>query len=244
MELNDISQEEFERIEAYLNETLSEEDLVVFKNKINTEEGFASKIEDIKTVLVGLETQALKEQLDVFHKDLGNIEIESDKVDAKIHSLSWKRLLVAAILIIAAGCFWFLRGNTNDRLYAEYFKPDPGLPTTMGSNDNYEFYEAMVDYKQGDYKMAISIWENLLETKVKNDTLNYFIGSAYLANNNEIEALKYLSTVTKLSEDTFKNDAFYYVGLAHLKANNVDAAIRALNQSSLPQSKDLLKKLE
>jgi len=178
MDLNNISQDEFEKIEAYLNQKLSKEDLVVFKNRLTKEKGFKTKVNDIKTVLIGLETQALKEE-----------------------------------------------------------------PTTMSNNDNYEFYEAMVNYKQGDYKTAISKWEVLQKTKPNNDTLNYFIGVANMANKNETNAISFLENVTKNSEFTLVNDAYYYLGLAYLKVNKVDEAKANLLKSNTENSKALLSEL-
>lgn len=152
--------------------------------------------------------------------------------------------MVAAALIIAAGSFWFLGGNSNDRLYAKYFSPDPGLPTTMSSNNNYEFNKAMVDYKQGKYNDALSIWKAQLEHKTNNDTLNYFIGSALLADNNDKEAISYFLRVTELEDNRFKAEAYHYLGLAYLKNNDKAAAINALKKSNLSTSKDLLEKLK
>jgi len=243
MDLNNISQDEFEKIEAYLNQQLSKEDLVVFKNRLTIEKGFKTKVNDIKTVLIGLETQALKEELDIFHKDIDHGKTESDTTESKVHSLNWKRLLVAAVLIIAAGSFWFLKDNSNERLYADYFTPDPGLPTSMGNNDNYEFYEAMVNYKQGDYKTAISKWETLQKVKPNNDTLNYFIGVAHLANKNEKLAIPFIEDAIKNSEFALADDAYYYLGLAYLKEGNIENAKANFKKSTIDNSKALLSKL-
>ncbi|WP_412560112.1 tetratricopeptide repeat protein [Winogradskyella sp. MIT101101] len=244
MNLNDISQEEFESIEAYLNGQLSDEDVMVFENRLKNEEGFASKVEDIKTILTGLETQVMKEQLDEFHDEMPNSQEDIITNEPKVKSLHWKRIAVAAVLIIGLGSFWLFNGNSNDRLYSNYFTPDPGLPTTMSSTANYEFYEAMVDYKQGDYNTAGQKWKVLLEAKPKSDTLNYFIGSALMADDKTNEAINHLKTVTESNDGAFKNEAYYYLGLAYLKSGNTDAAISALKKTNLPKAKDLLKKLD
>ncbi len=243
MNLNDISQEEFERIEAYLNGQLSKEDLIVFESRFKEEAGFKAKVEDIKTVLTGMETQALKEQLDIFHKDVSKMGNALIQEEVKVHSINWKRLLVAAVFIIAAGSFWFISGNSNERLYAKYFSPDPGLPTTMSSNSNYEFYEAMVDYKQGHYKTAITKWETLQDAKPNNDTLNYFIGVAYLANKKEENAISFLEESIKNSDFPLANDAYYYLGLAYLKEGNIEKAQANFKLSNIDNSKVLLSKL-
>jgi TolA-binding protein len=242
MDLNDISQEEFERIEAYIIGKLSSDDLREFELKLKNEPGFKTKVEDIKTVLAGIETQVMKEQLNVFHEDI-EMHSVTPKTESKVHSINWKKLAIAAVFLIAAGGFWFYRGNTNDRLYAEYFSPDPGLPTTMSSTDNYEFYEAMVNYKQGNYKTAISKWKTLQEARPNNDTLNYFIGVAHLANKNEKNAISFLEDASKNSEFALVNDANYYLGLAHLKSGDIEKAKVSLQNSTSDNSKALLSEL-
>lgn len=243
MDLNNITQEEFERIEAYLNNSLSKGDLQIFENRLENEEGFAAKVEDIKTVLTGIETQALKEQLNEFHKDISTPAKDTIQFNPKVKSLQWRKIAVAAALIIAAGSFWFLNRNSNNQLYADFYSPDPGLPTTMSSTNNYEFYEAMVAYKQGYYKDALNTWTNQLKTKVDNDTLNYFVGSALLADKKEHKAISYLQEVINTDNSVFKNEAFYYLGLAYLKNNNKEKAIEYLLKSDFTKAKDLLKKL-
>lgn len=244
MDFNGISQEEFESIEAYLTGQLSDEDVIVFEDRLKNEKGFASTVKDVKIVLTGLETQALKEQLDEFHNEMPNMQETILTNEPKVKSLHWKRIAVAAVLIIGLGSFWLFNGNSNDRLYSKYFSPDPGLPTAMSSTDNYEFYEAMVDYKQGNFNTAGAKWKILLEANPKSDTLNYFIGSALMADDKTSEAISYLNTVTEIDNGAFKNEAYYYLGLAHLKSDNTNAAISALKKTNLPKSKDLLKKLD
>ncbi|MBV7269876.1 tetratricopeptide repeat protein [Winogradskyella luteola] len=244
MDINDISQEEFEKIEAYINGQLSNEDLLEFENRLKNENHLATKVEDIKIVLTGLETQTMKEQLDEFHNELSSNQDKTVVNQPKVRRFNWKRIAVAAILIIGLGSFWLFGGSSNERLYAKYFTPDPGLPTTMGSNDNYEFYEAMVDYKQGDYKGAISKWESLRNLKPQSDTLNYFIGVAHLASKNEKIAISFLEDASKNPEFALKNDAHYYLGLAYLKAGNTKQAKVNLKKSSSENSKEILAKIE
>ncbi|WP_296383682.1 tetratricopeptide repeat protein [Winogradskyella sp.] len=243
MNLNNISQKEFERIEAYLNGLLLDDDLTAFENILKKEDGFKAKVEDIKTVLTGIETQVLKEQLDIFHKDIEQTSNDNVSTDIKVRTLHWKKIAVAAALIIAAGSFWLISGDSNERLYSQYFTPDPGLPTTMSSTNNYEFYDAMVNYKQGDYKTAISKWEVLQKAKPNNDTINYFIGVAHLANKNEETAISFLENSIKNDEFPLVNDAYYYLGLAYLKEGNLEKAKANFKHSNIDNSKALLSKL-
>ena len=242
MNLNtNISQELLESVEKYLNNTLSADELKKFETQLEEDSNFKSQVEDIKTFLLAIESQSLKEKLDVFHKDVTKT-IPQESV-SKVYTLNFKKLAVAAVIIISVGSFWFLNQNSNTKLYANYFTPDPGLATTMSQNSNFEFYDAMVNYKQEKYQIAIEKWKKIYNTKPENDTLNYFLGVAYMANKNESAAIKYLENVTALVNTNFKNDAYYYLGLAYLKNDNLELAKKNLTFSSLDNSKALLSKL-
>ena len=235
-----ITQDVLETIERYINKTMTSNEIISFEKKLQSDSKFKAQFEDIKILLLGIETQSLKEKLDSFHED---IPFGKSKTSIVKPLFSIRKFVAAAAIIIAVGSFWFFNQNTNEKLFVTYFIPDPGLPTTMSETSNFEFYDAMVNYKQGDYNTAISKWEALLEKKPQNDTLNYFLGVAHLANKNEKSAIKHLDIIAQDSNANFKNEAYYYLGLAHLKADNVKLAKKNLNFSTIDNSKKILLEL-
>ncbi|WP_323786863.1 hypothetical protein [Psychroserpens sp.] len=236
-----ISQELLETVDRYINETMSIDELETFENKLKNDSAFKTQVDDIKTLLLGIESQSLKEELENFHNEIPQNLVE--KKSAKVRFLQFRKIAVAASLVIALGSFWFFNQNSNDKLFANYFSPDPGLATTMGENSNYEFYDAMVNYKQGDYNTAISKWQQLQSIKPENDTLNYFLGVAHLANSNENKAIIHLEKTTMQAKSAFINEAYYYLGLAYLKTNNLQLAKKNLTFSTIENSKALLSEL-
>lgn len=238
-----ISQEELEHIERYINKTMTLEESAAFEKKLESNLDFKKQVEDIETILLGIETQALKEKLEEFHNELPETDIPS-KEPSKLKYLNFTKLVAAAAILIAAGSFWYFSESSNTNLYSKFYTPDPGLPTTMSTTDDFTFYDAMVNYKRKDYMLALSKWESLLKNKPENDTLNYFIGSAYLAKGDENQAIPYLLLVSQNEKSIFKNEAFYYLGLAYLKAENIELAKKNLKFSTMDNSKDILSELE
>lgn len=222
---------------------MSREERIVFETRLQQDPEFRTQVEDIKTLLFGIEEYALNEKLDEFHSDLP-INMETGKTDPKVRQLHFRQIAAAVIILIASASFWIFNGSSNERLYDDYFKPDPGLPTTMSSSDNFAFYDAMVNYKHGDYKKAIGKWEILHDKVPQNDTLNYFLGSAYLADKNEDKAISYLENVTETKASAFKNEAYYYLGFAYLKKENIASAKKNFKSSTLENSKTILSKLD
>jgi tetratricopeptide (TPR) repeat protein len=238
-----ITQEELEIIERYITNDMTFDEEASFEEKLQNDPDLKNQVEDIKTMLLGIETQALKEKLKEFHDEIPKTKI-LEKKTIKVSHLDLRKLLAAAAIIIALGSFWYFNKPSNERLYSKYFTPDPGLPTTMGSTDNYKFYDAMVNYKQADYKKAISKWEVLQLKSPENDTLNYFLGVANLAKGQTDLAITYLQNTTQKPESVFIEDAQYYLGLAYLKINKKEEAIKAFQLSHLDNSKTILSELE
>ncbi len=235
-----ITQELLEFVERCLNKNASVEELQKFETRLQNDSEFRTQVTDIKTLLFGIEAQSLKEKLDDFHDEL--IEAPSIKT-VPIKFMPYRKIAIAAVLVIALGSLWFLSGNSNEKIYAKYFSPDPGLPTMMSETSNFEFYDAMVNYKQGEYTKAIEKWKPLLVNAPKNDTLNYFIGMAQLANKHEKKAIEYFEVVTNLDSSNFKNEAYYYLGLAYLKTDNIELAKKNLTFSTVDNSKKILLEL-
>ena len=154
--------------------------------------------------------------------------------------------LAASVFLFAVLSIWFfaIRKNRYEKIYAAYYKPDPGLITAMGASDNYVFNRAMLDYKTGNYKKAIDTWRRLKNNMPQNDTLTYFLGAAEQANGNSKAALILLKQTASYTTSTFYKDACWYTALALLKEGSAKEAIPYLEKSGRPESKELINKLK
>ena len=240
---SNISQELLEAVERYCNGTMPAEELQNFEARLAADSDFKTTVDDIRTLLLGIEAQSLKEQLDDFHQDLP-ILLDTEDSNPKVRFLNFRRVAIAAMMVVSLGTIWYFMGSSNDRLYNQYYSPDPGLPTTMGSSDNFEFYDAMVDYKMGDYKKAIAKWTVLHDKAPKNDTITYFLGTAYLANDMVDKAIPLLKDVAITDESAFQNEAHYYLGFAYLKKEDIPLARENFERSTMEHSKVVLEKLK
>ena len=217
-----------------------------FEGKLDSNTSLKKKVEEVKSIIQGVETATLQERMDSFHEAL-SAESQRNPQASRVRHFDFRKFAVAASVAILIGIagFWLLtRQEPNDLLFDKHFSPDPGLPTTMSSSSNYEFYDAMVSYKRGDYDAAITQWELLLNQKPENDTLNYFIGVAYLANSNTNKALQHLKTASETKNGVFAKETLYYLGMANLKAANIEAARNYLNQSQTEKSRVVISELD
>lgn len=237
-----ISQEQQEEFETFLlgNMNLSQKE--VFKQKLQTDTVLNAQFNEFKDLFVAVEEENLRSKLDDFHTTI------EEETPVKHLNTSKKRfnysIAASLAILLTLGGLWFLnRQNPNEKLFHKYYTQDPGLPTVMSSNDNFAFYEAMVDYKRGNYDVAIKKWEELLVNKPENDTLNYFLGAAYLAKGNKNNAITFLNTVAQIKKTSFKKEAHFYLGLIYLKEKKIDSAKKNLEKSNTALSKKILLEL-
>lgn len=238
-----ITEEEWELIERHLYQQLSAQEQQAFDERMNTDASWRQKVNEVKFLSMGVQEAVLKERIGNFHSA---VAMEQDK--PVVIKVNWvKRLAIAATLVLGVSALsWllFFRPGIGERLYADYYKPDPGLATLMGVSDNYEFENAMVNYKTGDYDKALASWTALLKDNPGNDTLHYFIGSAYLAKGEEQKAAPYLDSVIKTPNSVFIQDAKWYKGLLLLKQGRKEEAVKLLKATGHAGKEPLLHKLE
>ncbi|MAM27593.1 MAG: hypothetical protein CMC13_01085 [Flavobacteriaceae bacterium] len=228
--------------ERYLGNRMDLAEKAAFEEKLAEDPILSQQFDEHKKLILGIESAVLKENLDEYHATVENDSGVKTLSDKKTSPYLW--LGIAASIVVVLGLFLFFdKNDDNDALFATHFVPDPGLPTTMGTSENYTFYEGMVDYKREDYKTAITKWESLYAEKPENDTLNYFLGVAELANKNAANAITYLEKVAPVNESMFQEEIFHYLGLANLKAGNMEQAKQNFQKSKKPESAIILSEL-
>ncbi|WP_346881103.1 tetratricopeptide repeat protein [uncultured Algibacter sp.] len=240
---NDITQELLEAIERYIKGTMDSKELKDFNDYIKIDPEFKAQVEDIKVLLLGIEKQTLEDKLNEFHEDIINNKKQLQP-SLKVQFLNHNKLAIVASIIVATLSIWYFITPKNIKLYDNYFKPDIGINTNIKDANSSDFNDAMEKYKNGNYKIAIDAWQILSERKPKNDTLNYFIGIAHLANKKTKKAIPFLER-TVHSNHTFAlmDNARYYLGLAYLKEGNSHLAKKYLKLSRIDSAKYIINEL-
>ena len=231
----DITQEELEQVERYLQNEMSHDEAEAFATKIGQNENLSRKVNEVRLTILGIREAALSERLDHYHDDVKQVH----KKESRRMLFPGKWAIAASVAVIVALSAWWIsqRTNTDQRLYSAYYRPDPGLMTLMSSEtSSYTFEKAMVEYKNGEYDKALKAWGTLLSKAPHNDTLLYFIGAASQAKSDETAAIEYLQQVAADSNSVFQKDAFWYLGLAYLNIGEKRKAIDNLERSEHPQS--------
>lgn len=237
-----ISQEEWELIEGYLDNQLSKEQRIILEQLINTDPEFSKKVEHVRGLIAGIREAALIERMKVWHR---NLDSDSKFSMPARNNLFSKYLVAASILLLfGVGAWWLLRPSPAEQLFTQFYHPDPGLATVMAESNQYEFEKAMVEYKMGNYSIALQAWKDQLEQAPESDTLQFFVGNALLAMNKKAESIPHLEYVAKLPSSAFQKDACWYLGLVLLSERRTEDAQYYIQQSNHELTPSLLLKIK
>ena len=239
-----------EKMEDYIHGNLSVAEREQFETEMATDEQLRQEVELHRQLISSVETESLRQLLDQIHEK--NFEAET-KIVAMPRRRSYFPMAIAAsvALLILAGWWVFnLQTSSPESVYAAYFTPAEGLPTTLGYSTNTDFAEGMVSYKLEEYAEALEYWQPLLEADPTNDTLNYYVGVTSLADEQSDSAIDYLTTVVNSEQSSFRTSAQWYLALSYLKSDQREQAkslLKDLANRDNPyqsQSSEILQKIE
>lgn len=238
---NDISPEDLELIDRYLQDRLQDTELASFEERMAADSDWQQKVNEVRLLSLGISEAALEEKLDRFHTEMNRpaLKIAHKKDNRK----KWLAAAAVIVIVILGGVQLFQK-PAHEKLFAAYYKPDPGLPVVMGEEgkSNYTLYDGMIDYKEGNYTKAIEKWKSIGDSHT--DTLSYYMGLANMSAGNMEQAVKYLDDVLGKEGNVYQQKATWYLALIYIKQDNKEAAANLLKKiEDMPEAKELLSRI-
>lgn len=223
-----ISQIEFERIERYLLGEMLTEEKHSFEIEMKDDPSLQKAVEENRIIIQAIETGGLRENLKSIHQDKFGTRRESRSL------IAWLAIAAGIAIFVTVGIWMLDFKSAEEKIFAEYTTPDPGLPVPMSSTSNaYYFHDAMVDYKAEKFDSAIQKWSALLNEDPESNVLNYYIGSSYFNLEEYDLAAPFFAEATAQETGEFSAKAQWYLILSQLKLKETD---RVLKATPLPES--------
>ncbi len=245
---------DFEFIDAYLRDELSQDEISRFHELCNSNLEFAKEFELKKSV-----QNALKINGNIELKSLlQNKEAKSPQLQ-KPKTIGVKRWLsyAAGILILAGFLSFFFQSNpTNDltTLYLENFSPYPNdyIRIERGEHKASALREIFIDYERKEYNKVI----HGIDTQLKDSNdidlkLVFFKAICKMAIGEQEEASHLLYSLKQSKLENYENQINWYTALNSLELNNLEKAkthlksiVSAEDEFRKTSAIALLKKLE
>lgn len=169
------------------------------------------------------------------------LEEQSPKREPKIVQMR-RWLAVAAILagLIFIGNYFFNSQNRSEQLFAQYYKPYPNViaPIVKSGEEVSDDEEAFQLYQLGKYEEA-----ELLFSKLPEDEVSQFYYGLTLLELGKIDLAKEkLSIVSETIDARFQIPAKWYLGLVHLKKEELEQAKMLLEEVAKVSAYPVLQK--
>lgn len=225
-----------DKIDMYLTDKLSATEKAQFESDTQQSAELRSQLEEQKLLMEMVEVGTLKNQLN-------NIDQKWDRLKKEDRKLDFRNLSIAAtvILLIGIGLTWWVTkpASATEQVFASMYEADPGLPSRMDESLEFEFDDAMVDYKMGDYSKSTIKFLTLSRDKIKPDSVQFYLAMSYLGDQKYKQAYETLKVFAP--EDTrLHQKGEWYLALVALKVDQ-QAESQSLLEKISQQSDHMFK---
>lgn len=204
-----------EKIDLYLTDKMTATEKARFESDIQQSSELRTQFEEQKLLMEMVEVGTLK-------NTLSNIDQKWDRLKKDEKRLDFRNLSIAAtlVLMIGIGLTWWVTKPeaVSDQVFATVFEADPGLPSRMDETLEYEFDDAMVDYKMGDYSKSTFKFLTLSRDKIKPDSVQYYLAMSYLGEKKYKQAYETLKFYSP-EDPRLQQKGEWYLALTALKVN-------------------------
>lgn len=233
-----MRRESFEEMEAYLLGRLDARQRLLFEEKLAVDAELRQELELEREHILAVEMAGME-------RTLGSLRAQGTVSTAGngFRWAPWLKVAAMVALLLGGVAWWLARPPLEQRVFAQYYQPDPGLPVPMSVVKDPVFQDAMVAFKLEAYSEAVDKWEGLLRERPGNDTLQYFIGSAQLAQGKAKEAIPLFSHVAANASSAFQAKARWFLYLAYLRTGDREA-MQQLKMSTDPAYGERAREIE
>jgi len=235
------TKKDIELIDGYINGRLSSVERKSFDERLRNEMEFAALFQELKLVREAIRLRAMKnnfQALQSLEETLPTINT-GEEVEATATQnnrlIAFNKWSVAAgvLLLIFTGGYFFLNVNlSSDEIYQQYYSVYPNMETergliSMGNNNTPESNnpekKAFTFYDAENYSAAIKAFKVLIKVDEK-PKYYFFLGNAYLANNQSEEAIEIFQTQKNIPSE-YQIRINWYLALAYLKSGDTDSVL-------------------
>jgi hypothetical protein len=247
-----LSEEQYDIIEAYLANELSASDRASFEGDIRADAELSAEVERQRTLRLGLRALGIEQALvrakahyqTTSSSGVAPSEGESPIIRPLVRLLNtWQYWVAAAsiVLLLGVGYYAFQQqlARRDAVAYADRFGPAPtdqvmkGFPTAaFPLADRSLLLDAFKNYKAGKYDQVIDQLKTLPADKQTIYYKNYFLGLTYLANRQPAEALPLLTSARMAPVLALRQKATWFMALAYVKNGQKNKALPVLKQIS------------
>lgn len=245
-------EEQYHRIERYLNGLMSPAEVEAFELDLQSDRSLREEFElhrDLHSTLGDEEERTFRRKLQLTS---GQWHQQQTRATSRSSRPVWAIISIAAMLLIVFGIFtWFNKEQTDGDLFAENFQPYTMIlneRAAPGSDESSrKLREAIKHYTAGEFEEAAAAFQQLRRDGMNEVSIRFYEGVSLLASDQPAEAAGMFRDLKEEDGHLLNEQSTWYLGLALWKDGRKKEALEIF-QSIQPgeyqyqQASDFVKK--
>lgn len=242
--MSTFSEEIYDKIEAYLNKTMNETELIDFEQQLENSEELRAEVDlfqRIDTVMYDKDALNLQKTMDEIGASFFLPE-ETEVADnaPRIGAWSRQKWTIAAsflVFVVSALLIWQIQPNSsasNEELFAQYYETYDLNRNVRGNGDssNAALKAGIQQYKSKDFAAAVQTFLPLATAQPQNDIAIFSLANAYFNQNPpKLDLAKQqFKKITDANATVYVPKAQWYLALIALKKGNLEQAEKLLKK--------------
>ena len=221
--MNHLSKQDQLLLDKFLSNSLTEEELALFKSR-QSDQAFKAALDEMKSVQPAI----VESGRDKFRKMLSNFDRELDRSQKTSRRYQYiiLAMLFAALAYFTWQHFWTPQP---EQLYVAHYEKFPNLlsPALRSAESHSDFDSGMNAYESANYQVAQSIFGSL-DSLPKEARI--YVALTDLELQQYDSAIKQLDKISSTQENTYREAAQWYLCLTYLKSGDIAKCVQELNK--------------
>ncbi len=225
------------KIDEYLMGKFSPKEEASFLNEVDTDKELQEELAIAKRLINGVKAEArlnLKSDLQKIHESINpSADSSSDeestspirKLESPQTRRRWMPWLAAASILLVLSLFWFSSRPINtQKLFAQNYSPYDLSLAVRGDAPSAKLMEANDLYRQGKFKSAIPIFEEIVSETPAQQLIRMGLANSYLENNQLEKAQQEYETIYHSNDPLLKDQSIWYLALLSIRQDDLPKA--------------------
>ncbi len=219
-------------IEKYLRNEMTEDERVFFESQVSTNNELKKELEEHALIYASFDKIRADEMMSKFSSmsvDLPETEVKiidmEPGISVKNNKFYYVKWAASFILIAVAGWLVLRSGTSSTEIYNAHYAVYPNVVAPVSRTESGDIRAEMwILYESGDYSNAYKSFESALKNDPDNLELSFYLGISALETNQAGSAVQSFESIVENTNARFHEPAQWYLALAYLKMEDVDAA--------------------
>ncbi len=220
---------DIDEVRDYLQDKLSSQRKQEIDKMIASDPEYAREFTEQKELVESM-TMFYRGKLKQRLKEEDQAKRPAQGKSASIDKRRWWAMVASLALIAVSGYLLFFSDPSSQELFDEHYKPYYNVLSSGERSGEITEMDAMSLYERGRYQEAIIAFHEEIKDPSSQTALVFYLGLSYLATDQPLKAIEKIEKVISGPATVLQEPAQWYLGLAYLKAEDIENAKRLFNE--------------